>query len=125
MLLDEASLDYLDASSACFAVVVRSEMAADAPLEEMGARCTSGEASAEATVNSETGSLYDYDERGAVQVAHAEGTPATALAELELEPPAHGHVRVVERHARLCCAMAAAGALELTIGTASFGWELE
>ncbi len=123
-LLDEASLDYQDPQSSCFDVVVRSASTDDAPLAELGGRCESGEARVTATINSETVSLYDYDDRGEVETVQAEGTPASAFADLHVEPAESGLSRVVERHARLCCVIAAGDSLGLTLGTERFDWQL-
>jgi hypothetical protein len=123
-LADEASLDYYDATSACFDVIVRTKIDDDAPLGERGA-CSNGRESAPASPSSETVSVYDYSERGDVETVQTEGTPSEAYAADaigELEPGLH---RIVERHARLCCGVAASEILELDLGGSSFRWEID
>lgn len=123
-LADEASLDYYDATSACFDVIVRAKFEDDAALGERGA-CSNGRENAPATPSSETVSVYDYSERGDVETVQTEGTPSEAYAADAigaLEPGLH---RIVERHARLCCGVSAGDILELELGASSFRWEID
>ncbi len=117
-LAEDAALGYLDATTACFDVTVRSLEPDDAPLANVAARCTAGEASAPAVLHSTPMvSVYDYDARGSIEQTVVDHTTSDAYEHEHRRPAAEGVRRVVERSARFCCDVAVSGPLDLSLGS--------
>lgn len=126
-LMDEATLAYADGETACFDVTVRSLARDDAPLAGLSPRCVAGEGEGATAAPAEASSVemlsvYDYDDAGDVVSTVTEDVPAESYA--GEGDPAEGVHRVVERHARLCCAAPATERLVLSLGPLELAWDM-
>jgi len=120
-LAEDASLVYHDAESSCFDVRVRSAVEHDAALGDLSSECGPAAASRPHLTGTERVSVFDYAADGELEVAQTEDTPAEGFAADELDPPAEGTIRVVERSGRVCCTVPTGEILTLSIGAPTLG----
>jgi hypothetical protein len=120
-LVEEASLVYHDAESSCFDVRVRSGAEHDAAIGDLSSECGPTASSRPHVTGTERVSVFDYRADGELEVAQTEGTPAEGFAAADLDPPAGGAIRVIERSARVCCTVPTGEVLTLSIGAPAVG----
>ena len=116
LLKEEATLSSQDEGSVCFDLVVRSAPSDDMALGERELACQSAAVTGEMAVNGERVSVYDYDEDGQIQNVVTERITADAYASFDHGATEGDVLRVVERSARLCCAVEASNDVTLRIG---------
>jgi len=126
---DDATLAYVDATTVCFDVTVRSLASDDAPLTEVPASCRVGEVSAPAALRSVAMiSVYDYNAQGSMEQTVVDHTTSEGYEHEHPRPPAEGLTRVVERSARRCCDIAATEGVDLSLGapprSVTLHWDL-
>ncbi len=118
---DELHLVYQDAHSACFDGHFRAAFEIDGAVSAASINCSSGEASAVASVSAERVSVYDYGEDGHLEDVVTEDITSDAYADASHPAPTPPTVRVVERRARICCEIAASAHLEVRVDGAGGG----
>ena len=122
---DDALLAYLEGSTACFDVIVRTAEDEDRGLALLQGACTSGEGSSPTEMTAdEIVSVYDYAENGEVASVVSEETSAESWGDSQADPPASSHTRVVERKSRLCCQVGLADTIGLSLGTLHLSWDM-
>ncbi len=113
-VLDEALLSVVDDGETCADVIIRNARRYDEPLSQYGAQCTSGREQAEAVVENEEVSVYDYNYTGRVETVAVDAVAADVYMGLSVSEPGEKTFRVIERQGRLCCPMAAREGLKLS-----------
>ena len=122
---DDATLAYLEGSTACFDVVVRAAETDDVPLASIGATCIAGEASSAAEPSSdELVSVYDYAEGGEVGSVVVEDVTAASWSGSSADPPGSSLTRAIERRSRLCCEVGLADTITLSLGSLALSWDM-
>jgi hypothetical protein len=107
-LLDEATLQSLSPVQTCIAVVVRTSIANDEPLDQYKTTFQFNGVTSRALIENERVTVVDYTYEGVRNVVSAEGVAANEYLGLTISAPAEKVFRVIERQGQLCAGVGGA-----------------